>query len=189
MTAVSTSTTAEPAHYYVAYGSNLHPLRLQQRLPGAEPVARLRLDGRALRFHKRGADGSGKCDLLDEGSGCFGVLYRLQPTAPAQLDLIEGGYRRYALPVVLGGQRLEAFSYAAQAAFIAPALQPFDWYRDLILAGAEALAFEQDYCARLAAQSCVADPDTARRRAAMELVQTLRSAEITALRALPWGRA
>ena len=53
---------------YFAYGSNLHPTRLGDRAPSVELVGTAVLEGHALRFHKRGADGSGKCNALATGS-------------------------------------------------------------------------------------------------------------------------
>ena len=47
---------------YFAYGSNLHPERLRERVPSAESLGVARLEAHVLRFHKRGRDGSGKCD-------------------------------------------------------------------------------------------------------------------------------
>ena len=49
--------------YYLAYGSNLHPLRLQARL-NCELIARISIPNRQLVFSKRGQDGSGKCTLI-----------------------------------------------------------------------------------------------------------------------------
>jgi gamma-glutamylcyclotransferase len=53
--------------YYLAYGSNLHPLRLMQRVSSAKVEDVIELPGRQGNFHKRSPDGSGKCNLTDEG--------------------------------------------------------------------------------------------------------------------------
>lgn len=49
--------------HYFAYGSNLHPYRLIQRVPNARLVATTRLDGYGVSFSKRSHDGSSKCNL------------------------------------------------------------------------------------------------------------------------------
>jgi len=50
--------------YYLAYGSILHPLRLGERISSAQLCGVTTLRGYRLAWHKRGADGSGKCDLV-----------------------------------------------------------------------------------------------------------------------------
>jgi len=50
--------------YYFAYGSNLHPLRLQARLSSAQLIGTTILPGYALKFHKLGHCLSGKCNIV-----------------------------------------------------------------------------------------------------------------------------
>jgi len=175
--------------YYIAYGSNLHPLRLQQRLPGARILARIVLPAWQLRFHKRGQDGSGKCDLWPGQGAAYGALYQIGVDEGLQLDRIEDGYARQPMTVALAGQRISAFTYRASDPFIAPALRPFDWYVELLLAGAEALAFEPTYRTRLATMACMDDGDGERNRAHRALAAELGAAAGGALRELPWGTA
>jgi len=54
--------------HYLAYGSNLHPYRLIQRVPNAKFIATTRLDGHAVSFTKRSKDGSSKCSLATAAS-------------------------------------------------------------------------------------------------------------------------
>lgn len=51
--------------YYFAYGSNMLTERLIARTPSARPVGTSLLPGHRLTFHKRGRDGSGKCDAFE----------------------------------------------------------------------------------------------------------------------------
>ena len=77
----------------LAYGSNLLLARMRGRAPSAEPVTTVRLPGYALRFHKRGRDGSGKADAFFTGRGqdvVCGVVYELSPADKVALDLAEG---------------------------------------------------------------------------------------------------
>jgi len=48
---------------YLAYGCNLHPVRLQKRVPSAVFTGMVELHGRILSFSKRSVDGSGKCTI------------------------------------------------------------------------------------------------------------------------------
>ena len=52
--------------HYLAYGSNLHPLRLTLRVPSARVIGVVEMPGYMLEFHKRSIDGSGKCLIYTE---------------------------------------------------------------------------------------------------------------------------
>lgn len=78
--------------FYLAYGSNLHPLRLVRRVPSARLVGTVPLPGYRLAFHKRGMDGSAKCDLelADEsGSLAYGAVYSVAAQDIHGLDRLE----------------------------------------------------------------------------------------------------
>lgn len=153
---------------YFAYGSNLHPTRLVERVPSACLVEPARLPGHDLRFHKRGGDGSAKCDASwtgREGDVVLGAVYRLTAHERPLLDGFEGegrGYDRREVVVEGARRRLAVFTYLAARDAIDASLRPFDWYRGLVLAGATRLAFPAAYVARVAAVEVVADPDAAR---------------------------
>lgn len=79
--------------HYLAYGSNLHPLRLMERVPSARLIGVTEITGYQLRFHKRGKDGSAKCDLCwsdDRKSSVFGAIYRIASNEKPILDRAEG---------------------------------------------------------------------------------------------------
>jgi gamma-glutamylcyclotransferase (GGCT)/AIG2-like uncharacterized protein YtfP len=128
--------------YYFAYGSNLHPARLRERAPGARVVARALLRGHELRFHKRGRDGSGKCDAWTTGASrdlVHGVIYRISARERHRLDQVEGvgqGYDRVQLRVSARGRCRVVFAYLARPAAIVSDLQPYGWYLDYLLCGA-----------------------------------------------------
>jgi gamma-glutamylcyclotransferase (GGCT)/AIG2-like uncharacterized protein YtfP len=150
---------------YFAYGSNLHAERLRRRVPSRLRVAVGRLDGYGLAFDKRGRDGSGKCTLTPGGAGVWGLVYRMDPAEQGRLDAAEGlgaGYERCRLEVTtLDGTRTVQ-SYIAPRHHRAGELAAFDWYLDLVLAGARAAPLPPDYCARLACTPTRPDPDRAR---------------------------
>ena len=83
---------------YFGYGSNLLAARIERRLGPCEWLGAASFAGHALRFHKRGGDGSGKCDAFrtgDPGDRLWGGLFRLDDRQLAELDRIEGpGYER-----------------------------------------------------------------------------------------------
>ena len=158
---------------YLAYGSNLHPLRLKARVD-CELVSRVNLPGFGLRYHKRGADGSGKCSLVQAPTEVsHGALYRLRLEDIPTLDQLEGGYGRYGVTVHLHDQKLKAFSYLAQPELIDDQLEPYDWYRQLVSLGAAFVGFDQRYQTQLAAQPARADTVTRRAQQLWQLCHQL----------------
>jgi hypothetical protein len=64
--------------HYFAYGSNLHPVRLIERVPSANLVGVIGLSKHRLAFQKRSKDGSSKCNLFQTGSASdlvYGAIY------------------------------------------------------------------------------------------------------------------
>ena len=96
---------------YFAYGSNLLPSRLLARCPGAVVVGTAWVTGYALRWNKRGKDGTGKCNIAPLlRSRVPGAVYELPAEQMAELDLIEGGYERVLVKLEDGR---EAWTYVA----------------------------------------------------------------------------
>ena len=165
---------------YFAYGSNLHPTRLMERIPSARLVARARLDGHVLRYHKRGACGSGKCNAFYTGDSrdhVLGAAYRLSQHEKHRLDTFEGeGYLCRDITIEMDGGRDIAFAYIAVGHFIDNALQPYAWYHALVTAGARYLAFPESYIANYLDVNTQADPDRERRARHMELLARMERA-------------
>ena len=156
---------------YFGYGSNMLAARLERRLGSCERLGAASLSGHALRFHKRGGDGSGKCDAFATGAArdrLWGALYRLDDEQFEKLDRIEGpGYARVTVEVCLAGRAIEADLYVTRPEALAPGLPPFDWYKELVLAGARELDLPRDHVDAIEAVRSVPDPDperTARNR-------------------------
>jgi hypothetical protein len=134
------------------------------------------LAGHALRFHKRGADGSAKCDVVpDDGSRVYGVAFRVHPNDLATLDAAEQGYDRGTLHVSGAAGDLTVFTYRACADRIVPGLEPYRWYRDLVALGARHHGLPADYVAAIEAVVERDDPDRARAAAMALLLERLRS--------------
>ena len=118
---------------YFAYGSNLLPSRLLARTPGAVLLGTAWLQGYALRWHKRGKDGTGKCNVVQEaGSSVPGAVYEIPEAEMADLDRIEGGYARVAVHLEGHG---EAWTYIALWACVDEAVEPTAEYVALVMEG------------------------------------------------------
>jgi gamma-glutamylcyclotransferase (GGCT)/AIG2-like uncharacterized protein YtfP len=154
---------------YLAYGSNLHPLRLTGRVPNACLVGTTELRGYRLGFHKRSVDGSAKCTLhyaADSDDIAYAAVYSITENEVAVLDAIEGvgeGYDRQHLSVTLGDERLDVFTYIASETYVVFDLEPYHWYKGLVLAGAQYHDFPPHYIQAIGAVSSRQDTDTRRR--------------------------
>ena len=155
--------------YYLAYGSNLHPLRLTERTPGARLVGTTRVDGYRLEFRKRSVDGSAKCTLSLTGASsdaAYGAVFSLPDNEVTLLDEIEGlgqGYEKEWISVDVGGKAVSAFTYIASHTHLVDDLAPYHWYKAFVLAGARELAFPPGYIRQLDAVDSQYDDDTERR--------------------------
>lgn len=161
--------THVPTCLYFGYGSNMLTERLRQRVPGAQPVGIGQLAGRRLAFQKASTDGSGKCDIpvsANPADVVQGVLFNIPVSEMRALDKAEGlgsGYELATVEVtVSGGAKVESTSYVASADKIDPKLAPYDWYKDLVLAGAQQHSLPAVYQAAIAAVASKPDPDLKR---------------------------
>lgn len=151
------------SYRYAAYGSNLHPLRLQSRVDSAVLLGTGHLPDHSLKFHKRSStDGSGKCNVSAGGPGVLVAVYELAERDRPVLDKIEGtgnGYDSHEIEIDGFGT---CSMYIATADAIDEAVHPFDWYRAYVLHGAQYHGFAADYVARLEKQHIVQDTDSDR---------------------------
>lgn len=161
-------------HHYFAYGSNLLARRLLARVPVQADLGLHRLDGHAVRFHKRGRDGSGKGDLVRTGSAdcVYGAVYQLEESALQTLHRIEGVGAGYRLQEIILPGALACVCYVAEPVAIDPDLKPFTWYLALILAGARERGCPEDYWRGLAACAAEDDPDSERAALAWKLIDS-----------------
>lgn len=132
-----------------AYGSNMHPLRMRTRVPGASLVGRARIEGHRLVINKRGRDGSAKANLEADAEGVvWGVLWELTDGELTELDPHEGGYERRAFESCDStGAVIEVEAYVSDRLTDDPV--PFDWYLEHMIAGARAGELPEDYVAWL----------------------------------------
>jgi hypothetical protein len=127
------------------------------------------LRGVALRFHKRGRDGSGKCSVVtveESDETVHGAVYRLTRVQVEALDRIESlgrGYERHVTEVHVASVGVRrCFTYVAMSEFVDDRLVPFSWYAELVVLGARYHGFPAEYIAGLERQIDEADPDARR---------------------------
>lgn len=151
---------------YFAYGSNLLSRRIKRRIFSASKVATATAEGYRLRFHKRGQDGSAKCNIHRRaGSLVFGVVYEMDKAGKRELDRIEGaGYKNKEIRVRNGERQFRAYTYRATEAYIDNSLRPYRWYRQLVLEGALEHGFPEDYIRYIRESESRPDPDPRRAR-------------------------
>ena len=154
--------------HYLAYGSNLHPLRMLERVSSSRLLAAIPMPGRKLTFHKRSGDGSGKCNLVELGGTeeAYGALYEFDSGDKAALDDLEGlgkGYDQAQLRFSHSGVAYQPFVYIASRSHVKPSLVPYDWYKALVIAGARHLRFPEAYIAELESVASKPDLDASRR--------------------------
>jgi gamma-glutamylcyclotransferase len=159
--------------YYAAYGSNLHPERLQRRLASARLAGTGFLPGFTLHFRKRGADGSAKCTILPDGPGAHFAIFSIDAAEKYLLDRIEGVGQGYDLVTLNVPGFGPCFSYMASASHLADGLPPFCWYREMVLRGCRLHGFPADYVAAIDAIVPLRDPNPGRWQKNWALVEKM----------------
>jgi gamma-glutamylcyclotransferase (GGCT)/AIG2-like uncharacterized protein YtfP len=163
--------------YYLAYGSNLHPQRLRERIVSAQLVGTVSLPNYRLAFHKRGGDHSGKCNLLPGqlSDTVHAAVYTMAEADIAVLDRFEGeGYERRGMRVRCDDSQYDCFYYAALASYVDEDLLPHHWYKQLVLIGAEYHGFPTAYRNMINEVGSRDDPHPQRLQQHLELIQRLK---------------
>lgn len=165
--------------HYFAYGSNLHPLRLQARVPSAKLLGAVEVNKFKLEFNKQSHDGSSKCNLIKSGSGngpVYGAIYEMRPEHKDSLDRHEGkgnGYMDGRINLQLDGKEVSCFTYFAQDSHIVDNLRPYHWYKKLVELGARHCQFPDSYVNQIKAFESMQDPDRLRTRDMEILIQKI----------------
>lgn len=152
---------------YFAYGSNLMSARLKARTPSARAVSRAVLPRFKLRWHKIGADGTGKCDVVftnGPGDCVHGVAYTIRRGELRHLDRVEelgSGYYACNVSIQVRGRRRIARTYRAIP--VDASLKPLDWYKRFVVRGAREHRLPDHYVAGLARTPAVVDSQQSRR--------------------------
>ncbi len=165
----------------LAYGSNLHPFRLTQRVPSATPIGVVPMPGKRLVFHKKSDDGSGKCLFYEPGGTedtMFGVAYEIDAAEKPMLDDLEGlgkGYNEQQVSFPLNGVTLHALVYVAASTHIDATLVPYTWYKDMVVLGARYHRLPADYIGKIEAVVAVPDPNPKRAANRAAIVENMRA--------------
>lgn len=165
--------------YYLAYGSNLHPTRLKDRIPSTESVGIVELSGFQLHFHKVGEDQSGKCNIIETNNHndmVLCALYHMDISHKPILDRIEGkGYTTREFQIVCDKKNYHCYAYVAEAHYVDEKIRPFNWYHSLVHLGAQYQQFPDDYLAQIEAVENIADHDPNRLKKNAELIDRIKA--------------
>ena len=161
---------------YAAYGSNLHPLRLQKRVPTARLLGTSTLSGYELRFNKKSdVDGSGKCSINIAKGVVYVAVFEISNTEKPDLDRIEGlgkGYRQQSIQLEEYG---DCLTYVADPMAIDETILPMDWYKEMVLLGCISNRFPKDYVSYIETVGSVQDSKMKRARANWKIIEELRN--------------
>jgi len=154
---------------YFAYGSNMCTGRLRCRVSSADSVCIAKLQGHALRFHKRSSDGSGKANAFRTNNphdAVWGVMFKIDDWEKPVLDRAEGlgnGYIEAEIPVLdTEGIEHRVLTYVAQSSHIEGMLRPYSWYKRFVMNGARQHNLPPQYVAQI--DSIDAEEDQDRQR-------------------------
>ncbi len=160
---------------YLAYGSNMHPVRLKLRTPSAKFYKVISLKKYKLKFHKLGKDGSGKCNIFftgDKKDRVYGIIYDIKDQEIKQLDMFERGYKKKFL--YLEEIKEEIFFYFATREFINDSLKPYNWYKEFVLEGAKHFNLPRKYITTIEKVDSVEDPHFNRAHYMREILKRLK---------------
>jgi hypothetical protein len=163
-------------YQYAAYGSNLHPLRLQKRVPSTRLLGVSFVSGYELRFNKKSdIDGSGKCSI-NHGDGIVHLaVFEIKAEEKVILDRCEGlgrGYEEISIDLRHFGSCL---TYIANPAVVDETLRPTDWYKEMVLLGCRSHDFPKEYIRSIEITRSIEDRNARRSRANWQIVGELRN--------------
>jgi len=171
---------------YLAYGSNLHPFRLSERVQSVNAVGVAELSGLSLTFHKRSQDGSGKCGFIESSrrdSTLWCAVYELDAFDKARLDELEGlgyGYHEQRMDFRLNGRVYDGSIYRPASTHVDECLSPYHWYKRLVLLGSYYHRFPDRYTDAIAQIESVEDPDEQRAEENEMLLENMRRINVSA---------
>ena len=160
---------------YAAYGSNLHPARLAQRIHSARQIGTGFVPGWSLNCHKRSKDGSAKFNIVAGGHGVYLAIFEISVDDKIKLDDIEGvnrGYHTVNLPVPQIGN---CTTYVAEDSYVDDSLRPYEWYKKLTMFGAHAQCFPDAYVQLIEEIPACEDPDKLRHATNWRIVEAIES--------------
>lgn len=168
---------------YAAYGSNLHPIRLNaaDRCPTAKLRGTCVISGWRLQFRKRSLDGSAKCDAEKTGNRSDRLhvaVFDIPISEAAPLDTAEGlgkGYHEETISLILGEANVSAKIYLADDNALTID-DPFDWYKEMVILGAQYHSLPESYVSVILDVSTKTDPKESRAERKWREIENMRSA-------------
>lgn len=132
-------------NYYFAYGSNMHPERLLERIGKYHTAFPVSLSNYRFRYNKKSIDGTAKGNIEPiDGEVVHGVCFEIDNDDFSILQKCEGGYNRKNITVVTSeGKETEAVTFISSS--IDNALTPSEEYKELVLKGAIHWALNKTY--------------------------------------------
>ena len=148
-------------------------------MPSARFMTAGHLRYHALRWHKLGKDGSGKCDAFETGVASdivWGGIFEIAKNEKYLLDKAEGlgvGYSEklediFCQQQIEDVQTVSSTNYSTvQASLyvaipIEPRAKPYSWYKQFVVGGAIQCGLPASYVSALAAAEDLVDPDEVR---------------------------
>ena len=172
---------SDDTRIYFAYGSNMSVRRLKKRVSSAKPLGMGWLPEHRLMFHKKSRDGSGKCNII-RSLTCtvFGVLFEIDSSEKEKLDQFEGlnqGYLRQKCNVQVGeGRYISACTYHADPKHVDDNLNPYSWYLNHVIIGAEEASLPETYVQEIRSTESIQDTNHEREKPERSLYEQGESA-------------
>lgn len=132
-------------NYYFAYGSNMLPERLLERIGKYHTAFPVALDGYRFKYNKKSIDGTAKANIEpDANTVVYGVCFEIDDDDFAILQKYEGGYnRRNVFVSLVTGEKTKAVTYVSSS--IDNKRKASDEYKKLVIRGAKYWDFKKSY--------------------------------------------
>ncbi len=158
-------------HFYIfSYGSNMLLQRISERIESTESVDVHELKGFKLIFNKKSTDGSTKANIeetKDSNDSVWGVIHKIPLIEKPILDKFEGlgkGYLMHDFDLLVEDEYRSVHSYIATEYGYLEEGKPYDWYLNLVIAGAIENGFPDQYIQNLKAVESEIDMNVERRQ-------------------------
>lgn len=130
--------------YYFAYGSNMNPTRLLDRIGKYHTGCVASLAGYGFLYNKISTDGTSKANLEKAaGKTVWGVCYEIDEEDLGKLDKCEKDYSRHNIEIKRSEACSRAITYISES--VANNLLPSSEYREHIIKGAEYWQLDKNY--------------------------------------------
>jgi hypothetical protein len=133
-------------NYYFAYGSNMLPERLLERIIKYHTAFPSTLSNYRFTYNKKSIDRTAKANIIEDTSGAvaMGICFEIDDDDFSELQKFENGYDRRNITITLkGGKQVSAVTYISDSTD--DTLTPSKEYKDLVLKGANYWDLDKTY--------------------------------------------